>query len=130
MDSGIADPLFKLLFDLDLQVKIEATATLCNIVLDFSPMKNIVVEKGGVQQLVQLIKSDCDELTLNAAWALKNMLFQANFSTKKKVMENLGFDTLISIIKNGNTDLQVQGLTILRNLACSKTEVFIINLGY
>ncbi len=94
MDAGIAQPLFDLLFDDDLEVKITASATLCNIVLDFSPMKRIVIERGGVQQLVKLIQSSNLDLRLNAAWALKNMIFQTDLDTKKGVMSHLGWNNL------------------------------------
>ena len=94
MDAGIAQPLFDLLFDNDLEVQITASATMCNIVLDFSPMKRIVIERGGVQQLVKLIQSSNLDLRLNAAWALKNMIFQTDLDTKKGVMNHLGWSTL------------------------------------
>jgi hypothetical protein len=41
VDAGVALPLFKLLSDESIQVKTAACATLCNIVLEFSPMKKV-----------------------------------------------------------------------------------------
>ncbi|KAJ1028636.1 hypothetical protein NDA16_001802 [Ustilago loliicola] len=35
-------------------VKVEATAAICNLVLDFSPMKKLIQELGGVDSLVKL----------------------------------------------------------------------------
>ena len=96
MDAGIALPLFNLLYDTSIPVQIIASASLCNIVLDFSPMKRIVIERGGVQQLVKLIKSEHAELRLNAAWARKNMLFQADLEMKRGIMSHLGWSTLLS----------------------------------
>lgn len=96
MDAGIAHPLFNLLFDQSTDVQITASATLCNIVLDFSPMKRIVLDRGGIQQLVKLVHSSNLDLRLNAAWALKNILFQTDLDTKKGVLSYLGWDTLLS----------------------------------
>lgn len=40
-DAGIAKPLLKLLRDSSLIVQITACATICNMVLDFSPIKKV-----------------------------------------------------------------------------------------
>ncbi|KAJ3311832.1 Armadillo repeat-containing protein 8 [Boothiomyces sp. JEL0838] len=120
MDAGIALPLFKLLFDSDLNVQITATATVCNIVLDFSPMKKIIIEQGGVKQLVALVKSNNHELKLNAAWALKNMLFNSDLETKKNVIFHLGWDGLARLIHDADVEIQTQALNLLRNMACAK----------
>ncbi|KAJ3304588.1 hypothetical protein HDV03_002541 [Kappamyces sp. JEL0829] len=122
VDAGIAQPLFNLLFDPSIQVQIIASATLCNVVLDFSPMKRIVIERGGVQQLVKLIRSEHAELRLNAAWALKNMLFQADLDMKKGVMSHLGWPTLTLILNDREAEIQTQALNLFRNLACAKTQ--------
>lgn len=98
MDGGIAQPLFELLFDENQQVQIIASATLCNIILDFSPMKQIVIDKGGVQRLIELTRSMNSDLRLNAVWALKNMLFQADLDTKKIVMADLKWRVLFEYI--------------------------------
>lgn len=42
-DAGIAKPLLKLLHDNNLSVQITACATICNMVLDFTPIKKVIV---------------------------------------------------------------------------------------
>ncbi|KAI8916597.1 armadillo-type protein [Powellomyces hirtus] len=120
VDAGVAIPLFKLLSDESEDVQLTASATLCNIVLDFSPMKKTVLENGGVERLVDLAKSMDDRLRLNAVWALKNLLFQADSDTKTRVMQELQWDGLLSLIDDAETGIQEQALNLLRNLACGK----------
>ena len=41
IDGGLADPLYLLLKNQDIDVRIAATAVICNIVLEFSPMREV-----------------------------------------------------------------------------------------
>ena len=41
MDAGLAAPLFLLLKHQDVDLQIAATAVVCNLVLDFSPMRDV-----------------------------------------------------------------------------------------
>lgn len=94
MDAGIAEPLFNLLFDPEIDVQIKASAALCNIVLDFSPMKDNVIRLGGIRKFIELLNSLNSQLRLNAVWALKNMLFQTTIDIKLAVMKELTWDGL------------------------------------
>lgn len=54
VDAEIAAPLLRLLRDPSTEVQLMASATLCNMVLDFSPIKEQVLRMGGAAQLVEL----------------------------------------------------------------------------
>ena len=41
MDAGLAAPLFVLLQDQEMEIQIAATAVICNLVLEFSPMREV-----------------------------------------------------------------------------------------
>ena len=43
MDAGLASPLFVLLRCQDMEIKIAATAVVCNLVLEFSPMREVSI---------------------------------------------------------------------------------------
>ncbi len=123
VDAGVALPLFKLLSDDSLEVQISASATLCNIVLDFSPMKKIVLEHGGVGKLVSLLGSSNEKLRLNAIWAIKNLVYQAETAVKASVIKDLGWAGLQQLINDKDVIIQEQALNLLRNIACGKEWV-------
>lgn len=83
-------------------MQIAASATLCNIVLDFSPMKRIVMEGGGkctksilsnsygptgIAKLVSLLSSDDSSLRLNGLWGLKNLAYEAELPLKEAILK-------------------------------------------
>lgn len=101
VDAGVALPLVRLLNDSSSQVQTTACATICNIVLDFSPMKKIVLENDGVEKLIELTNGSHDaNLRLNAVWALKNLLFQADSAIKVRFYQFLVLNVRQISLKN------------------------------
>ncbi|KAI9292550.1 ARM repeat-containing protein [Neoconidiobolus thromboides FSU 785] len=120
MDAGLFKPLFKLLDDEDITVKSVAVSTLCNVVLKFSPMKTDIVQNGGIEKLVALVDASDKELSLNAIWALKNLIFKSDPSVKRSLMSILAYSRLEEFILNGLPDVQEQTLGLVRNLSCGE----------
>ncbi|CAG8500860.1 8803_t:CDS:10 [Paraglomus occultum] len=120
IDAGVAGPLFKLLSDESTDVQTIACATLCNMVLEFAPMKKTVVEMGGIEKFVELLRSSDNALRLNAIWALKNLVCSAESDIKESVMKILTYPTMASLIDDPEIDIQEQAITLLRNLACKR----------
>ena len=138
VDANITPILLPLLNDPAPNVQEYAIATLCNIVLDFSPLKTLVIDGGGLEILNNIINLNStllDEehdsnnnsklLLLNSMWAIKNLLYQADGVIKRRVMQSLTFDTLYRLsMTTKHDDVKVQAMYIWRNLACaSATDV-------
>ncbi|TPX31023.1 hypothetical protein SmJEL517_g05563 [Synchytrium microbalum] len=120
VDAGIALPLLALLSDTSRDVQLTASATLCNLVLDFSPMKTTLLENGGVERLVEMVWLSDVALQLNAIWALKNLLYKAELSVKKQVMKGLTWQGLERLVWHSEIGVQEQALNLLRNLASDR----------
>ena len=45
MDAGLSTPLFQILRHQDLDIQVGAWAVICNLVLEFSPMRNVSLYK-------------------------------------------------------------------------------------
>ncbi|PWN42663.1 ARM repeat-containing protein [Ceraceosorus guamensis] len=128
VDAGVAEKLIGMIKDdnEDAEVKQQATATICNLVLKFSPMKQLLLEEGGIQKLVELARSrEGGSTRLNALWALKNVLYSSETDTKRNVMSALGWDYVAALAadrKDEDPAAQEQALAIIRNLASSREE--------
>ncbi|CAG8494011.1 15221_t:CDS:10 [Acaulospora morrowiae] len=123
VDAGIATPLFKLLSDESTDVQTVACATVCNIVLEFSPMKKIIIEHGGIEKLAELARSSDNTLRLNAIWALKNFVYDVESDAKDSVMKALTYSTLEKLIEDQEIDIQEKALNLLRNLASRPNDI-------
>lgn len=102
-----------------MEVRRCASATLCNLVLEFSPARGIVLDNGGSDVLVKLLRSEDEELRKNALWALKNLLFNADCKTKADVMMKLGYDNLLTLCADAHPQVREIAMTFVRNLASS-----------
>lgn len=94
------------------------SAAVCNVVIGFSPVQALFLERGGVGVLVRLLRTTDAELKKSALCALKNVLFKAGVQTKRAVMGELGYDTLGSMCSDDSGDVRELAMHILRNLAC------------
>lgn len=70
-----------------------------NVVLDFTPQKLVFMQTNGVTQLINLALSMEHTLRRNAVLALKNLLFMADITMKRRVMDELTVSTLCDLIR-------------------------------
>ncbi|KAI9819823.1 MAG: hypothetical protein M1832_003898 [Thelocarpon impressellum] len=98
IDAGVVMPLFALLKHEDVAVQIAATAAVCNLVLEFSPMREAIMRAGVLRILCEQAHSKNAKLRLNALWALKNLVCSAENDIKISCLEELDQSWLIQLI--------------------------------
>ncbi|KAI0154394.1 armadillo repeat protein [Xylariaceae sp. FL1272] len=98
IDHGASKPLLKLLVDDDIEVKIAATQCLINLLPEFSPTRESLVEAGIASVLIGHAHSDNPGLRLEALWALKHLVDSASVDLKKSCIEGLDPDWLFKVI--------------------------------
>lgn len=90
VDAGVAQPLFVLLKHPDLEVQIAATSAICNLALDFSPMKDSITSADIIPILCEHARSPSNKLRIESLWALKHMVYNTANDVKIKIIESLG----------------------------------------
>lgn len=77
-----------------MEVQAAAMATVCNILLDFSPMKKLAFENGVASQIILQTRSMDTTVRLNSVWALKNLLYMTETNIKQAILNELTCESL------------------------------------
>ncbi|KAI3327617.1 armadillo repeat protein [Xylariaceae sp. AK1471] len=104
VDHSVSAPLFRLLPHPDIDVQIAATASICNLVPEFSPMRDSLVNVGVLKVLCEHAHSLNSTLRLNALWALKHLVDSASVDLKKRCLEELESGWLVQLICDDTED--------------------------
>ncbi|XP_066603416.1 armadillo repeat-containing protein 8-like [Prorops nasuta] len=100
-----------------------ASSTLCNLLLEFSPSKEPILESGGVELLCSLTKRPDPALRLNGIWALMNVAFQAEQRVKSQILSCLGTDQIFRLLADPELSILMKTLGLLRNLLSTKAHI-------
>ena len=123
VDAGIAIPLFKLLSDPSLEVRIAATGAVCNLMLEFSPMRRAILEQGAMKILCQHTCSEYAQLRLNAVWALKHFCYQPDEPIQiEQMLQELGYEQLLKLCEDEDIGVQEQALSVIRNVMTGEVK--------
>ncbi|KAG2368491.1 armadillo-type protein [Suillus spraguei] len=119
VDSKIGMELFAIFKkeDEDPRVTYAALNTICNLVIDFSPLRPKLLDQGLLPRLMQLLASDDVSMRVGALWAMRNTLRTSDPSTRQTVMTHLCWPRLVTLCNDSNPAIQEQAMSILRNLA-------------
>ncbi|KAF4525457.1 hypothetical protein B566_EDAN004869 [Ephemera danica] len=128
-DHSVWRPLMQLLQgSADDDILTVASSTLCNLLLEFSPSKEPILELGAIDLLCGLTRRKDPALRLNGIWALMNMAFQAEQKIKSQILKTLGTDQIFRLLSdpeavililegNHGAEVKEQALCILANIA-------------
>ncbi|RMC02229.1 hypothetical protein DUI87_21396 [Hirundo rustica rustica] len=115
-DHAVWKPLMKVLQNAPNEILVVASSTLCNLLLEFSPSKEPILESGAIELLCSLTQSENLALRVNGIWAL--MHIDHIMSTHgKQIMQ------AVTLILEGEHNIEVkeQTLCILANIADGTT---------
>ncbi|KAJ2487251.1 hypothetical protein EV174_000658 [Coemansia sp. RSA 2320] len=116
-ESGILAPLMALLQDSDADVQVTASATLVNLLTDFSPLRADALKKGLVDILARLLESQNNMVCRNALWSVRNLLVSIDDDTRREIIEKIRIEKLFAISSLPHqTFLQEHALGALRNV--------------
>ncbi|MGH0143785.1 UNVERIFIED_CONTAM: hypothetical protein FKN15_000941 [Acipenser sinensis] len=99
-DHAVWKPLMKLLQNAPEEVLVMASSTLCNLLLEFSPSKEPILESGAIDLLCSLTQSESPALRVNGIWALMNMAFQAEQKIKMDILRALSTEQLFRLLSD------------------------------
>ncbi|KAK2850342.1 hypothetical protein Q7C36_009125 [Tachysurus vachellii] len=122
-DHAVWKPLMKLLQNAPDEVLVMASSTLCNLLLEFSPSKEPILESGVIDLLCSLTQSDSTALRVNGIWALMNMAFQADQKVKVEIMRALGTEQLFRLLSDPDANVLMKTLGLLRNLLSTRPHI-------
>ncbi|SMY28428.1 unnamed protein product [Zymoseptoria tritici ST99CH_1A5] len=117
IDGGIAKPLMQLLSHPSLEVQVAATDVCCNLVTDFSPMREELSQTGVVRTLCEHARSNSPALRLSSLWALKHLVFASPKDLKFATLEELGTGFLVGIIQGEQREGPSNGGGVSVNLS-------------
>ncbi|CAG7937781.1 unnamed protein product [Penicillium olsonii] len=98
IDAGVAEPLFTLLRHSDTEVQTAATAAICNLALDFSPMKEAIISANIIPILCEHAHSTNTKLQIESLWALKHMVYDTANDIRMNIVQTLGPEWIKDVI--------------------------------
>ena len=115
----------QLLSDSSAEVRINASAAVCNLVLAFSACRSESLKNGGVSKLAELTRASQPELRCNAIWALRNLVYEASEDIKSEVLHLVGKETWEALLSDPFEELQVQTMIVLRNIVSKNASLLV-----
>ncbi|KAM5441090.1 hypothetical protein MferCBS31731_003878 [Microsporum ferrugineum] len=104
IDAGIAVPICALVKSSNVEIQIAATSVMCNLALDFSPMKEALLEANMVPILCENSHSPNANLRIESLWSLKHISYNVPNKMKKDILEDLGIEWIKQVLSHDPND--------------------------
>ncbi|CAE6497009.1 unnamed protein product [Rhizoctonia solani] len=123
-DSGIGRAVFDMLMkgEPDKRVLVAVLMVCCNLLNQYSPMREMFIRDGGMHKLAELCDTEEQEIRHYALWAFKNSLFRATSEDKRLLMGILRWERLERALDEQPGEALEQALMIVRNISHSETD--------
>lgn len=108
VDAALAKPIYALMLRKSPDVILAATEVICNLVMDFSPMRSDLVDEGVITTLCDQAHESEPRLRGTSLWALKHLVSQAPEEVKIACIRGLGPAWLDQIISSSPSALIAQ----------------------
>ncbi|KAI0029217.1 ARM repeat-containing protein [Vararia minispora EC-137] len=130
VDSGLGNKLYDAFAkeDEDRLVTYAALMAVCNLIVEFSPLRQPFLDQGLVKRLSNLMNSGHAELRLNALWALKNLVYKCTSNVKRTVLKEIGWSEIDKLLADADNSVREQAFNIVRNFADSEEDIEIVFL--
>ncbi|XP_062438634.1 armadillo repeat-containing protein 8 isoform X5 [Rhea pennata] len=122
-DHAVWKPLMKVLQNAPNEILVVASSTLCNLLLEFSPSKEPILESGAIELLCSLTQSENLALRVNGIWALMNVAFQAEQKIKSDILRGLSTEQLFQLLSDSDVNVLMKTLGLLRNLLSTRPHI-------
>ncbi|KAL9904305.1 armadillo repeat-containing protein 8-like [Glossina fuscipes] len=123
-DHSIWEPLiFIMNNEASTDFLIAVTATICNLLLEFSPSKTPLIGSGIIEKLCQFTEHEHPSLRLNSIWALMNLTYQSDDSTKTNVINTIGIRRILDCLNDSNPLIVLKSLGLLRNILSEAHQI-------
>ncbi|KAF8994122.1 hypothetical protein BDQ17DRAFT_1252115, partial [Cyathus striatus] len=102
-------------------------ALVCNIVNEFSPLCDTMIEQGFVQRLMQIFhRASESPIRVKCLWAVKNLVRILDVEKKREVMGCVGWGVVSSLLTDSDTAIQEQAFDIFHNFASDGDDVDLV----
>ncbi|KAF8738244.1 ARM repeat-containing protein, partial [Rhizoctonia solani] len=123
-DSGIGRATFEMLMngEPDKRVLVAVLKMCCNLLNQYSPMREMFIRDGGMQKITELCEAEEQTIRHLSLWAFKNSLFRATHEEKETLMRILGWERLERALDEHPGESLEQALGIVRNISHSESD--------
>lgn len=98
-------------------------AIMANLVLEFSPSKEIMIKQDVVKFLVELLDYRNISIKVNSMWALMNLAFMADQKVKHQILSTITIERLFQLLTEQDETLLMKTLGLIKNLICHRPHI-------